>query len=432
MKERLITLLTALAALALVVFLLTPPQPNAQKPVSLPTTEDRGADGLKGLFTWLQREQLTVVSFRKRYTELSQDPAQPERGNVLIVSLPAPREIMKPEWSALAKWLDKGNSLIILGAVYHHPAWWSGGENCFCDAKAFLKRFAWTLAEENSTDKIKESTESTAKTFRESITAVQAQVKNQLPQTSRLQSLSIHPLLQDVKTLDAQTSPALLKQHWTLVSDDADNLALRLLGAGDDSAIAAWQMKAAGGQIMLLLTPDVFSNTYLNHADNALFLSNLLRQSLAPKGRLLFDDYHFGLSDLYDPEHFFKDERLHQTLGFLGLLWLFYVIGYTTRLAPVRTPAVKLSASGFIEVMAGFFARRLNQRLLAEALVKHLLTDICKHRHLQNEAETWHWLEQHSRITGEQIKQLKHTQPTSRLSLQRLTNTITYIRTVTL
>ena len=55
MKERLITLLTALAALALVVFLLTPPQPNAQKPVSLPTTEDRGADGLKGLFTWLQR-----------------------------------------------------------------------------------------------------------------------------------------------------------------------------------------------------------------------------------------------------------------------------------------------------------------------------------------------------------------------------------------
>ncbi len=431
MKERLITLLTALAALALVVFLLTPPQPNAQKPVSLPTTEDRGADGLKGLFTWLQREQLTVVSFRKRYTELSQNPTQPERGNVMIISLPAPGEIMKPEWSALAKWLDKGNSLIILGAVYHHPAW-SGSENCFCDAKAFLERFAWTLDEGSNTNKVNESTENKAKTFQESIAAVQAQVKNQLPQTSRLQSLSTHPLLQGVKTLDAQTSPALLKQHWTLVSNDADNLALRLLGAGDNSAIAAWQMKAGGGQIMLLLTPDVFSNTYLNHADNARFLSNLLRQSLTPKGRLLFDDYHFGLSDLYDPEHFFKDERLHQTLGFLGLLWLFYVIGYTKRLAPVRTPAVKLSASGFIDVMAGFFARRLNQHLLAEALVKYLLTDICKHRHLQDEAETWRWLEQHSRITGEQIKQLKQTQNQSRLSLQRLTNTITYIRTVTL
>jgi hypothetical protein len=153
---------------------------------------------------------------------------------------------------------------------------------------------------------------------------------------------------------------------------------------------------------------------------------------LAPEGRVLFDDYHFGLSELYDPENFFKDPRLHKTLGFLFVLWLFYLIGHTTRLAPVRIPAARLSAGDFIEVTAGFFARRLNRRLLAEALVKHLLTDICQRRRLRGEAEAWRWLAQHGRVTEAQLQQLKQTRSNRRLSLQRLANTIIYIRTVTL
>ena len=431
MRERLITLLTAVAALALVIFLLSPHRPNVQKSVSLPTTEDRGSEGLKGLFTWLQREQLAVVSFRKRYTELSQDKSIPERGNVLIASMPAPKEMMASEWSALSRWLGRGNSLILLGAVYHHPAW-TKGEDCFCDVKKFLARYAWTLEGEDTEVDSKEPKENNAKSLQESIAVLQASIKNHLPQASRLVALSAHPLLQGVKTLDVQTTPDLLKKHWTLAGDNTDNLALRLFSVADSGGIAAWQMNAGAGRIVLMLTPDVFSNGHLNHADNARFLGNLLSQSLAPEGRLLFDDYHFGLSKLYDPEHFFKDERLHKTLACLGLLWLFYVIGYTTRLAPVRIPVVKLSVLDFIEVMAGFFARRVNKRLLAEALVKHLLVDICKHRRLHNESEAWLWLEQHSQIPHEQLRLLKQTQSKQRLSLLHLSNAITYIRTVTL
>lgn len=449
MKERLITLGTALLALALVIFILSPQDSGTEKPVSVPTTEDRGSDGLKGLFTWLQREQIAVVSFRKRFTELFQDKSMPDQGNILILNMPPPREVRETEWAALSRWLDKGNSLIILGAVYHHPAW-ATGEDCFCDVKKFLSTYNWELygdsdgdgdideegeegdeAEiENHENQKPKSTKST--NFKESIAAIQASVKEQIAQESTLSSVAMHPLLEGVKTLAVQTTPFLLKKQWTLESSDKANLAFRLLRIADQNTIAAWQMSAGTGKIVLMLTPNMFSNTHLNLADNARFLSNLIGQSLAPKGHLLFDDYHFGLSELYDPERFFKDERLHKTLACLLLFWLCYVIGYTTRLAPVRSQVTRLSTCDFIKVMAGFFARRVKKHILAEALVKHLLADIHHHRRLREEAEVWQFLKQHGQITGEQINLLKLAQAGQRLSLLRLTNTINYIRTVTL
>jgi len=425
MKERLVTLLSALAALALVIFLFTPP--DIQKPVSLPTTEDRGTDGLKGLFAWLQREHVAVVSFRKRYTELG-----PGRGNLLVVSLPAPSPISKQEWSALARWLKQGNSLLILGAVYNHPPW-SGVENCFCDVKDFLDGYAWLLDKEDSKKQADKTETGKEKSLRESVTAMQVAVKSHLAQTNRLLALSSQPLLQGVKELNTQTMPYLLQPHWTLSSTDKDNLALRLFSVGDEpAATAGWRISADAGQILLLLVPDVFSNSRLSKADNARFFSNLVRLTLAPHSRVLFDDYHFGLAEFYDPEHFFNDVRLHKTLGFLGLLWLLYVLGHTNRLAPVRIPVIQTSALDFIEVMAGFFAHRLNNRLLAEELVRHLLADICRQHRLQDETEAWRWLEQHGQITRAQLDQLKQKQSKQRRSLQQLTNTITYIRTLTL
>ncbi|MDX8128649.1 DUF4350 domain-containing protein [Methylomonas sp. OY6] len=431
MKERLITLLTALAALALVILLLSPRHPDAQKPLSLPTSEDRGADGLKGLFTWLQREGLNVVSFRKRYSDLHKDKTLPERGNVLIASMPASKEIRETEWPALADWLEQGNTLIVLGAVYQHPGW-AAAENCFCDVKELLSRYDWILDSADQQDEPNTPETQTDKTLQSTLNTLQNSLKGALPQDSQLLAQSSHPLLQGVTSLQTQTSADLLKAAWTLSGSEPENLSLRLLSERDSHLTTAWWMNAGAGRIVLLLTPDLFSNQRLGQADNARFIGNLLKQSLAPAGRLLFDDYHFGLSELYDPEHFFKDQRLHQTLWCFGIFWLLYVAGYTSRLAPVRQAGSQLSTRDFIKVNAEFFARRLNQPVLAEALVKHLLADIHARRGMRSEAEVWLWLEQHSRVSNDQITLLKRALAKQRLSLLRLSNTITYIRTVTL
>lgn len=430
MKERLITLLTALAALGLSVFLLAPPQPPAPR-VSLPTSEDRGSSGLKGLYTWLQRERVAVISLRKRYTELPRLTAPAQRGSLLIVSAPARTDITPAERQALKHWIAEGNSLLILGAVYDRPNW-AESDTDFYELKKLLRDFSWSLVSDTAEPAAPERQDFASKTFKEKVAAVQAEVKAHIPAEERLSAFSRQPLLFGVEHVAAQTVPELLRKSWALSTENNDNLAFSLLKRSDGKGDAVWQIKAGEGQIFLALTPDLFSNTRLNHADNARFFVNLLGQALSKDGKLLFDDYHFGLSELYDPEAFFKDTRLHQTLGFLGVLWILYVIGYSDRLAPVRVPPVKLSMRDFIDATAGFFARRVQQRALAAELVKHLLLDIRLGRRLSDEEQTWRWLEHHPQIPAGQLALLRRAVAQRRISLTRLTNAIIHIRSVAL
>jgi predicted PurR-regulated permease PerM len=92
-KERLITLLTALAALGLVFFLFIPQHAESNLPLSLPSSEDRGADGLKGLYQWLQSQKIPVLSYRKPYTDLENTAELAINGNLLIINLPSPKPI---------------------------------------------------------------------------------------------------------------------------------------------------------------------------------------------------------------------------------------------------------------------------------------------------------------------------------------------------
>ncbi|MGR8935593.1 MAG: DUF4350 domain-containing protein [Gammaproteobacteria bacterium] len=428
MKERLMTLLAALAALGLSIFLLAPPLVRQAPPVSLPTSEDRGSDGLKGLYTWLQGERLPVASLRRRYTDLHRYTATAEQGNVLIVSLPAAKEVLEREWQALHAWVAKGNTLLVLGAVYYRPAW-AHGEDCFCEVKKFLRQFAWSLAAQTQAGAAKERKDYAGKNLQEKLAALRADVKAHMAEQDRLSAVSGHPVLHGVAQIETQTTPALLKERWSLTSKARDNLAWRLLMFADRKETAAvWQIKAGAGQVFLSLTPDLFSNGRLNHADNARFFGNLLSQALAAGGTLLFDDYHFGLSELYDPERFFADDRLHRTLGCLGLIWMLYVIGYSNRLAPVRAINAKVSLGDFIDATAGFFARRLHRRILAGELVRHLLTDLRHQRRLRDDEDAWRWLERHPQITSGQMALLKQASLKRRVSLARLTDTITHIR----
>lgn len=461
MKDRLFTFALAVAALVAVVFLLSPSE--KQQLISVPSTEDSGRDGLKGLLVWLQREQVPSSSFRQPYTALLQHPDQAASGNVLLMSLPSHKDISRAEWAALAKWLAKGNTVLVMAAAYQYPAW-SMYRDCFCKINSLLSLQHWRLAREGRKDaKADEEDEEdeddnaadhapvapaeplppkappvkpeSAKPKPETFQGVVNQVRDAIsaalkPQT--LVPLPGVPWLADLHGAEADTAAKLLERPWQLASDSPDNLALRLLTLQGTDTTVAWQISAGQGQILLVLTPDLFSNRLLNHADNARLFDHLLAQTLAPGGQVLFDDYHFGLSALYDPQHFFSDSRLHQSLLCLGLLWLLYVLGYTNRLAPVRSRTPALSAQDFIIVTAEFFARRLPPRQLAHALVKHLLQDVCQQRHLPDEAAALAWLGQHSRISAGQLAALKQAYAGQRLALIPLTHTLTYIRTVTL
>lgn len=429
MKERLITLVTALLALGLSTFLLSPPQPPTAK-ISVPTSEDRGKAGLMGVAEWLRRQGVAVASLRNRYGHLPQLAGQPGSGHVLIVSLPAQKDVDKTEWRALQRWVEDGNSLLILGAVFWRPDW-SQQEACFCDVKKFLENFDWSL-DEDDLGPSKDQPQYAEKSFREKLAAVQAGIKAQLPVEDRLAPITGQPLTHGVQRLSTQVVPHLMEKTWSLQADDDDNLAMNLLLRSDGQAVAFWQISAGKGQIFLSLVADLFSNQRLGQADNARFLANVLSQAMTKGGKVIFDDYHFGLSELYDPERFFSDDRLHRTLAFLGLMWLLYVAGYSSRLAPVRPHPPKLSMRDFVDVTAGFFARCVPEPALAAELLRQLLLDVRLVRRLGDDRQAWLWLERHPQIAPADLAALKRVQAGRRISLLRLAEALRQIRKLAL
>jgi hypothetical protein len=425
MKDRFYTLLFALMAFLLSLFLLMPPKEPVDE-VSLPTTEDRGDQGLQGLYRWLETNKIPVRSLRKRFTDLSKEKLSPT-GNLLILSMPQQHEALNSEWHALQEWIDRGNAVIVLGAGYFAPSWSDSGD-CFCDIDQLLSGFGWSIDSDQDQSSDQSDDEISDISFKKTTDNFIRKMENFLPEQASLMPQSEHTLTQGVTTIQSKITPQLLEQYWYIDSEN-NSLALRLLGLSEQQHITLmWQLEAGSGQVFLSLAPDLFNNETLNKADNAHFFANILSQSLDENGQVIFDDYHFGLSDLYDPEQFFADSRLHKTLGFIALLWLFYVLGYSNRLAPAHATGKKTSTLDFVGAMAGFFSHRLDNKTLAQALTERLILDIRQHRHLSNDQEAWQWLYQHPNIQDAQLTLLQKAQKKQRTALQGLTNTITEIR----
>jgi hypothetical protein len=96
-KQRLLTLALALAALLLFYMLYLPkPPPDASK-LSEPVSSDAGLDGELAMWRWLTAEGIPVTSLKLRYTELAVRHGLP--GNVLVTVMPHRLLIRPDEWS---------------------------------------------------------------------------------------------------------------------------------------------------------------------------------------------------------------------------------------------------------------------------------------------------------------------------------------------
>ena len=125
MTERLITFACALGALALFLVLFVNPGGgvDARAQVPRPTTEELGGDGYHAAYTWLGASKLRTVSLRQRFDALAAGRDFAASGNVLVVTLPAKEVFRIQETRALQKWIQAGNTLVVLAAVSDSPAW---------------------------------------------------------------------------------------------------------------------------------------------------------------------------------------------------------------------------------------------------------------------------------------------------------------------
>jgi hypothetical protein len=132
MKPRAVTLALALAAFGLFYALLFPKPIAILEPTSLPLSTDGGEDGLLATWRWLQAEAIPVLSLRHRYDHFgSTSLGGTGAGNVLISVMPQRLAARAEEWQPLARWIEQGNTLLVLAALDDTPRWTLGSDSSF-------------------------------------------------------------------------------------------------------------------------------------------------------------------------------------------------------------------------------------------------------------------------------------------------------------
>jgi hypothetical protein len=373
MNDRLVTLFGAAASLLVVIALLLPPGEMRLANSSRPTTTDRGEQGLQGLKTWLDANHMPSLSLRRRYTSLQVDPRFADSGNLIVVSVPQTTQPSRGELEALAEWIMQGNFILLLEAKNDRPAWSLGSGN---DVETIPRALGFSLAGGKADVKTVDNADARRERSAQDLYEAGSALLGDDRQTVTLKPAFTHPVLEHVGSVSTFRSLIHDDPDITLTGIAGARQALPLLQRDASQGFALWAFRSGVGGGWVSSHPDLFGNVTLGLADNARLFANLAESVLGEHGYIIFDDMHFGVSDLYDPENFFSDPRLRTTLMLLGVLWVAYVFGYSNRLAPPAHTHRPARASDFVEAMAGFFARRLNAGAAARGILEHFYAEI--------------------------------------------------------
>jgi hypothetical protein len=422
MRERSITFLLALAALAAFYGLWLGPSPSLDPDADIarPTSAERRGNGYAGLFEWLQRSGVDVRSFRERYTKLPELEA-PLRGNLMVLSLPAVEVFHSDEFSALDQWVRRGNTLLINAALLDQPGWAarrSSGAVVEIESLTSIE-FETRKAREARLDNIPLSQrvreadardaqrkEGDDEEYEEDDAASDTDLLD-VPEKLVLTATGPHALLNGVKTLELETDYA--ATEWSL-RIPYDNFVLTL-ARGADGEGALFEQQVGAGRVLLSAGGTLFTNRALGNADNAQLFANIVSTRVAPQGVVLFDDLRQGLSANYDPARFYRDPRLFKTVFVLLGLWLVWVLG-STRL---RAPAIVVhdpSEAELVQRAGGLIARAVQPHYTALRLFDQFFTRVARYArreggHSDERGELWQWLERHAAIRPQELDRLK-------------------------
>jgi hypothetical protein len=420
MRERGITLLLALAALAAFYGIWLRPSPSLDPGEEgvRPTTAERRGNGYAGLFDWLQSSGVDAQSFRDRYTAL---PDAPSRGNLLILSLPGVEAFRNDEFGALDRWIRRGNTLLINAALLDQPGWAAARTSGTVVEIESLTGIEFETREAREdrldprplsqrvreADARDEGKEGDAADETESQGVDPQSILGKAEQLT-LTSTGPHPLLAGVKSLALESDyPA---ESWVLRMP-YDNFVLTLARTprGDG---ALFEQRLGAGRILLVAGGSMFTNRALGNADNARLMSNIVGTSVAHGGLVLFDDLRQGLSAQYDPARFYRDSRLWRTIGILVALWFVWVLG-STRLRSPRFEVDEPSEAGLVRNAGGLIARTVASHHTALRLFDHFFTRIGRTSRgatgtvRPERGDLWQWLERHAAILPQELDRLK-------------------------
>ena len=126
MKERLITFICALGALALFFTMFMHQDSHGiggTRRCRDPPRKSAGETAIRRRCAGWTRSTFARFPFRDRYDKLPQKKTLSASGNVLIVTLPATAVFKTEEFRPLDHWVRAGNTLLVLAALSDTPEW---------------------------------------------------------------------------------------------------------------------------------------------------------------------------------------------------------------------------------------------------------------------------------------------------------------------
>ena len=403
MKERLLVLALAAGALAAFYALFLPRPSGEPAGLVLPLSSESRPEGYLAVWRWLEEQRIPAMSLHQRYDRLPALLAQPS-GNLLLITMPQRVPMRAAELADLTAWVERGNTLLIMTALYDQPLWTLGADPLLPERLERITGLDFRAAK------------------REKAT-LQALVRDRLDVRPR----GSHPLLAEIGHVTALS--ALPARRWQVRTGTESTLELATLGDTRDPAL--WLLRRGMGQIILSAVGSPFSNAAVSLTDNARLLSNIIAWSRRPGGAVIFDDAHQGATAYYDGRAFFADARLHGTLGWVVLLWLAFVLG-SLPLRAQQDPWRTLDEAAYVEASARYFAAVVPPNDVAQRLIEDFLHELKDRLKLEHDASVWDWLETQAPVSAAQHLALHELYTSAcagrRVNLVRLQNHLATLR----
>ena len=430
MSERGSTALLALGALLLffVVMFGGRSGGGAEVGPDRPTSVETAGNGYSSARQWLEREGVRVVSLRDRFGALARlAPAVPQGASLLVLTLPGAGPIQTRELLPLDRWLRDGNTLLVIAALSDAPDWSqaSASADAF-DLKAVtglefesVPQRRARIAAEGPRPGLPPRRSPTPETRDPGAAQGEAGVPvsrtgSRLlaqPAPSVAEPVRREGLLEGVVSLFGESD--FRRTPWA-VRMPYDGLVLELARDRESGEGVLWSRPLGRGHIVVSAYGSLLSNRAVARGDNARLLANLVGAAVGPRGAVLFDDGHQGLSPSYDPQQLFGDRRLHLTLALLIGLWLLWVLG-ATRLRTPRQAEPAPRPADLLRAAGGFFARVLAPAAAARRLCEHFFARLQRRidrgpgRAMRPGVREppWDWLARHPQVAADDVVQLR-------------------------
>lgn len=415
MRERLITLVLALGALALFVVMFAKREGalGARNEVPRPTTAERRGNGYHAATSWLEAEGIREISLRDRFDTLAKREDLSPAGNLLIVTLPAANGFNTWEFIPLDRWIRAGNTLLILAALSDNPDWgFSNGGFASGDLN-LLTGLEFETARKRDTRVSQRGRQPAAKgrgvdgaaeTEDAGRNIAEAYRAFAEPQRSTLVPNRSHAYFNGVQNVVALSDYP--QQLWT-VKVPYEGFVLALGHEEQRGEGVLWTRPLGRGRIIVSGFGSLFTNRAIGLADNARLLANIVGVTVSEQGAVLFDDLHQGLGAAYDPDKFYRDKRLYVTIGVVVGLWLVWVMGSTRLRATVPALSTPREAD-LIRAAGGFFARALPSHAGARRLMDNFFRHVnARAGGRANDSVPWDILERSPRVAAADIEQLR-------------------------